>query len=105
MQAAEFFGKKISIIQINNLPLRNWIPHKFIHRNCGQLQLTQRKNFALGKHDAGPAAFLRTAKYPLRINDLPYRGGYCAHFYPQKVCRTLLAAKLATSYIAQFIHV
>jgi hypothetical protein len=105
LQAAEFFSTKISLIQINDLPLGNWIPHKFIHRNCGQLQLTQGKNFARWKRLCCPAAFLRTAKYPLRINALPCRGVHCAHFYPQKVCRTLLAAKLATRYIAQFIHV
>jgi biopolymer transport protein ExbB len=45
------------------------------------------------------------AKYPLRIKGLCRSEALCAHFYPQKVCRTLLAAKLATSYIAQFVSV
>jgi hypothetical protein len=60
---------------------------------------------ATWKFIAWSAKFLRMEKYPLRIKDLSRGKGYCAHFYPQKVCRTLLAAKSATRYIAQFVYV
>jgi hypothetical protein len=59
----------------------------------------------LGNPPGEHAVFLRMEKYPLRIKALACRGRACAHFYPQKVCRTLLAAKRATRYIAEFVHV
>jgi hypothetical protein len=55
----------------------------------------------LGVIGPGPAEFLRTEKYSLEIKVLGATGRACAHFYPQKVCRTLLAAIRATRYIAQ----
>jgi biopolymer transport protein ExbB len=48
-----------------------------------------------------PANILRTEEISLQINGLGRRVWLCAHFYPQKVCRTGLAVKLATRYIAQ----
>jgi hypothetical protein len=60
----------------------------------------ERKNF-LSETQYCRAAFLRTEKYPLRIKELSAAKPPCAHFYPQKVCRTLLAANRATRYIAQ----
>jgi hypothetical protein len=101
--AAKFFSAKISLIKIKGLPYGKLISHKFIHRNCGQVPSSIRDDIAMWKSFAAPAKFLRMAKYSLRIKDLSWGKGYCAHFYPQKVCRTLLAANPATSYIAQFV--
>lgn len=101
--SATNFIAKISFSKINNLPLGKGIPHKFIHRNCGQVSSGRRAMVATRKFDKAPARILRMEKYPLRIKELSCRRGSCAHFYPQKVCRTLLAAKLATRYIAQFV--
>jgi hypothetical protein len=103
--AAKIFSGEISLRKINDLPYGKAIPHKFIHRNCGQVTLDRHVDVAIWKLDAAPAKFLRMEKFRLRIKDLSFRKGYCAHFYPQKVCRTLLAAKLATRYIAQFVSV
>jgi hypothetical protein len=57
--------------------------------------------FAVGKHIAPHAEFLRMEKFPLRIKGISVWKLSCAHFYPQKVCRTVLAATPATRYIAQ----
>jgi len=103
--AAKIFIGKISLIRINDLPCGNAISHKFIHRNCGQVSLSQAGFVADWKSSNRGADFLRMEKYPLRIKGLACQGHACAHFYPQKVCRTLLAAKRATRYIAEFVHV
>jgi len=105
LYAAKIFIGKNSLIEINNLPCGKAIPHKFIHRNCGQVPLGVHGFVAVWKCCKRPAMFLRMEKYPLRIKDLSCHKGSCAHFYPQKVCRTLLAAKTATSYIAEFVFV
>ncbi|MGO4479237.1 hypothetical protein AB4Z32_23575 [Massilia sp. 2TAF26] len=102
---AKFFIGKIYLIKINNLPCGKAISHKFIHRNCGQVSLSQEDFVAYWKSLDQGAMFLRMEKYPLRIKELACRWQACAHFYPQKVCRTLLAAKRATRYIAEFVHV
>ena len=47
-----------------------------------------------------PASFLRMRIFPLRINALSRLPDSCAQSYPQKVCRTVLAVRLATRYIA-----
>jgi hypothetical protein len=104
-RTAKIFIGKISLIKINDLLYGKAIPHKFIHRNCGQVPACAAGFVATWKSFAGAAVFLRMEKYPLRINDLSCRKGSCTHFYPQKVCRTLLAAKTATSYIAESVHV
>lgn len=49
------------------------------------------------------AGFLRKGKIPLRINVLCIWKSLCAQFYPQNLCRTVLAALLATCYIAEFV--
>jgi hypothetical protein len=102
-QAAAIFSGEISLRKIKDLPLGKRISHKFIHRNCGQVTLNMHVDIATWKFDVAPAKFLRMEKIRLKIKDLSFLKGYCAHFYPQKVCRTLLAAKLATRYIAQFV--
>ena len=104
-QTAKIFIAKISTSKINDLRQRRPIPHKFIHRNCGQVSCVETQGVAGQKSHATGAKFLCMEKYPLRIKDLSCMGLPCAHFYPQKVCRTLLAAKRATRYIAQFVHV
>jgi hypothetical protein len=102
---AKIFIGKIYIIRINDLPCGKAISHKFIHRNCGQVSLSQEDFVASWKSRDQGAIFLRMEKYPLRIKGLACQWQACAHFYPQKVCRTLLAAKRATRYIAEFVHV
>lgn len=105
LHAANIFIGEISLIRIKDLPYGKAISHKFIHRNCGQVPSSLHGFVVLRKCHERPAGFLRMEKYPLRIKDLSYGKGPCTHFYPQKVCRTLLAAKTATSYIAQFVPV
>jgi hypothetical protein len=105
MQTATIFSEEISSRKIKDLPQGKRISHKFIHRNCGQVTLNMHVDVSTWKLDVAAAKFLRMEKFRLKIKDLSVRKGYCAHFYPQKVCRTLLAAKLATRYIAQFVSV
>ena len=104
LNTAYFLDLEIFLSKIKNLLLRWVISHKFIHRNCGQLHgrfpAIDGRNYFV-EIDSVCAAFLRTEKYPLRIKTLTRQRPSCAHFYPQKVCRTLLAANRATRYIAQ----
>jgi len=67
----------------------------------GNYMVDAQVNFSSEKLTRHPAEFLRMENFPLKIKGVSVRKPFCTHFYPQKVCRTPLAAELATRYIAQ----
>jgi len=72
-------------IGINGLNAVSHVPHKFIHRNCEQLDALQGPGFFTVETQSCHDCFLRKTKYPLRIKALAGLAPHCAHFYPQKV--------------------